>query len=108
MKAIGDAIPGGARSGELVVIFPHAGQCPLVEVQGGWGTVVFRIILIESAGRGEIRCPRVPIVSALAKVVKTDGSRGVDKVIRRPVLVVETTPDLVVVIHRDRVGDTEI
>ncbi len=48
------------------------------------------------------------LVSALAKVVKADLSRGIDKVIRRPVLIVETTPDLVVVIHRDRIGDAEI
>src|ERR1700733_15942133 len=48
------------------------------------------------------------LVSSLAKVVKADAPRGIDKVISGPVLIVKTTPDAVVIIHRDRVGDAEI
>ena len=40
--------------------------------------------------------------------MKTDVAAGIDEVVSRPVLVVETTPDLVVVIHRYRVCDAEI
>ena len=62
VKAIRDAIVRGKRSGDLVLILPPAGQRPLVEVQRGGSLVGLRIILIESAGRGEILRPCIPYV----------------------------------------------
>src|SRR3954467_5652495 len=45
------------------------------------------------------------LVATLAEVVVADDGVGVDEVERRPVVVVECAPDLVVVVQRDRVVD---
>jgi hypothetical protein len=43
------------------------------------------------------------LVASFAEVVVADDAVGVDEVERRPVVVVEGAPDLVVVVDRDRV-----
>jgi hypothetical protein len=48
------------------------------------------------------------LVGSLAKMVKADLSCGIDEVISRPVLIVEATSNLVVVIHRDGIDDSKI
>ena len=46
-------------------------------------------------------------VIALAKMMRTNATIGVDEVMRRPVLVVEATPDRVVVVDRNGIIDAK-
>src|ERR1700689_211352 len=48
------------------------------------------------------------LIRALTEVVEADAPRGIDKVISGPVLIVKSTPDAIVVIHRHGIGDAEI
>ena len=47
-------------------------------------------------------------VLALAEMVAANAPRGIDEVMRRPVLVVESLPDRVVVVERHRVAHAEV
>src|SRR5271165_927300 len=154
MKAKRDSGLRGQGGRNLILVLPLAVERPLIELQSVWSSIVLRIILIQSTGRGKVlrscisdigfgrlnivrirRSFRTAgsdfghglgnrsmvsfleqgpyplfrfLVSTLAKVVKADFPRGVNKVISRPVFIVEATPDFVVIIHRDRIENAEV
>jgi hypothetical protein len=48
------------------------------------------------------------LVASFAEVLAADEAFGVDEIERRPVVVVERAPDVVVVVDRDRVVDLSL
>src|SRR5580700_7405493 len=54
MKPIDDGAGGSEGRGDLTLVLPLAGQCPLIQFEIGRRFVDLRLVLIEATGRGEV------------------------------------------------------
>src|SRR4051794_31571504 len=122
VEAIGDAAARLCQRDVLPADRPAAGQRPAVSLAAGVAEIRLGRAQVVPVG---LRLHSDPfdrdglaldaeqpldqslrlLVASLAEVVVVDDAVGVDEVERRPVVVVECAPDLVVVVQRDRIVD---